>query len=111
MSETETETTTETTETNSLTTDEVRSILGEEIDARFTALGLQSKLEKVDKLDILDDLQGFFDRNKSNPPDQKGLLSEIDRLIDGKLAGLKGSGNESITTGRKPGPLSRWLGF
>lgn len=95
------------TETPSITADELRSIIGEEIDTRLSAMGLQDRLSK---LDLLDDLDGLFERHKSAPMDQKSLVAEINRAIDSKLAGLtNGTGTESGS--KRQGPLSRWLGI
>lgn len=94
-----------------LSTDEVRSIVGDAIDEKLSALGLG---EKLDKLDILDELLG----RSNSAPDHSGLLDSIDKLIQKRVTAVNrssgGSGNGHTETpsndaGRKTGPLGRWL--
>jgi len=96
---------------------EFRKVIGEEFDTRFTALGLDDKLNRLTVLDSIGDdlstkLTGLFEANKSGGINKESLLGEIGTLIDSKLAGIKtGNPNPSPSTGRKSGPLARWLGF
>lgn len=90
---------------NTLTHDEVKSIVGDALDEKLNALGISDKLEKMN---ILDDLEtkiaGLFETHKTAPADNKGLLTEIDNLIGRRLSAIPGTKSE-----RKPGWLGRWL--
>lgn len=107
---------TPTPEPATISTDELRDTVGDEVDARMEARGLTaSRLEKLDLLDsILPDIEGLFGKLKPNPDpvDKQSLLSEIGSLIDSKLAKLGGNSGGSPTpnnTGRRVGPLGRFL--
>ncbi len=108
---------TPTPEPATVSTDELRDTIGDEVDARMEARGLTaSRLEKLDMLDsLLPDITTLFDGLKpSGDPaaDKKNLLTEIGTMIDNKLAGLGGSGSgegNGNNTGRTPGPLGRFL--
>lgn len=106
MAEETTETTTETTATetvpDTVTADELRGIIGEEIEAKLATLDLS----RLDKLDILDSLESLFEKNKPAGNGSGVKLSDIEGLIDRKLSSI-GGGNGSV--GRKPGWLGRYL--
>ena len=92
-----------------LSADEVRSIVSEAVDERLNHYSLGDRLAK---LDILDDLAG---RPVS---DSDSLVKSIDNAIANRLKTFNrssGSGTTTETdgtnTGRKAGPLGRWLGL
>lgn len=95
-------------EPDTLSGDELRAIVGEEIDSRLSALDLDGKLSRLDVLDGIEDrLTGVLSQRSSNT-DNRSLLTQIDKLIDDKIANLGGSSGGS-TNARKPGPLGRFL--
>lgn len=111
MSGTETEPTTP--EPTTLSSDELRDTIGDEVDARMEARGLTT--DRLAKLDILDSLtgslEGLFEKHKSEP-NQDGLLASVSKLIDEKLSKLQtpnAGGNQNVTSEKRRGPLGRFL--
>ena len=98
---------TPTPEPHELSEAQLRSIVGEEVDTRIGAL-TESLDTRLAKMDILDGLEGLFEKHKSEPTDSKGLLGEIESLIDRKLATL-GETRRTENSGRRIGPLGRFL--
>lgn len=109
MSGTETETTTtettSSTESEGLSRDEVRSLIGEVFDEKFNAikgeLGSGINLDEI-KTSLLPDIEGLIEKHKSQP-DNQSLLREVDNLLGKRLQGV------GANLGRKVGPLGRWL--
>lgn len=101
-----------------LTSDELRDTIGDEVDARMEARGLT--IERLARLDLLDNLEGTFKNlfaehtTSGGTVDEEGLLKKMSDMIDGKLKGL-GGGKPDVkpdpgtNVGRKVGPLGRFL--
>lgn len=95
-------------EPDTLSGDELRTIVGEEIDSRLTALDLDGKLSRLDVLDGIEDRLGSLVSARPSNTDNRSLLTQIEKLIDDRIANLGGSSGGS-TNARKPGPLGRFL--
>lgn len=88
-----------------VTREELTTIIGETLDNRLAALKLDEKFSKLDVLDGIEDkITGLFETHKSGNLDKDSLLKDVGGLLDRKLQGI-GSGN----VGRRIGPLGRWL--
>lgn len=83
----------------SLSTDELRGLIGDELNAKLDERGITKDV--ISKLDILGGIEGLFEKHKSSGIDKEGLLSEVGKLIDDKLSGLKGTGSNGGTGGEK----------
>lgn len=83
--------------------EELRNIVGDAVDSKLNDRGLTKEvLEKLAKLDILDGIEGLFEKHKSGGVDKEGLLGEIGNLIDKKLSGFSSGSGGNQTTGRSP---------
>lgn len=77
--------------------------------------------EKLDKLETAlgplgelgDTLEGLFKKHKPSATkiDEDSLVEKLTAKILGAESGGSESGGSQTTGGRKPGPLSRWLGI
>lgn len=112
MSETETET--QTTEEEAVDIEPIiRKIIQEENAPVAEKLGkLEEALGPLGELG--DTLEGLFKKHKTPATkiDEDSLVDKITAKLTGGSTEEKGNGNGGeTTTGRKPGPLSRWLGI
>ena len=99
-----------------LNADELKDVVGDEVDARMEARGLTT--DRLSKLDMLDSLgstfEDLFTKHSGNTAqfDKEGFLGEISKMIDSKLAALAPSGNgggNDSGNGKRVGPISRFL--
>lgn len=83
--------------------EELKNIVGEAVDSKLNDRGLTKEvMEKLSKLDILDGIEGLFEKHKSGGVDKEGLLSEIGTLIDKKLSGIGSGSGGGNSTERQP---------
>lgn len=98
-----------------LNADELKDVVGDEVDARMEARGLTT--ERLAKLDVLDSLgstfENLFTKHKGNTTefDKAGFMQEMSTMIDSKLAALTsgGGGGSDSGNGKRVGPISRFL--
>lgn len=99
-----------------LNADELKDVVGDEVDARMEARGLT--VDRLAKLDILDGLgstfENLFTKHAGNTEgfDKAGFMQEMSTMIDSKLAALgagSGGGNGGGESGKRVGPISRFL--
>lgn len=83
---------------------DLRSWFSEEIDKALNERGATKEtFERLGKLDLLDGLEGLFEKHKGGGSvDKDSLLSEIGSLIDKKLSGGSGGSNGGGSEGRTP---------
>jgi len=101
------------TEFDSLSEDEARKLVGEELDSRFEKLEIPASVdaEKL-KTDILGEMESkFSELFAQNKTDEDALVKRLEKSLDGSLSkalkGIGGGGGSSKE--RKPGPLARFL--
>jgi hypothetical protein len=96
---------------NSLDEKEVEDIVGKTLDDRLSKLELPTSLD-ADKLktDILGEVEGLFEKHKTDPLDEDKLTKAIEKVFDNSLTkSLKGIGGNGGTKERQPGFLSKFL--
>jgi Glu-tRNA(Gln) amidotransferase subunit E-like FAD-binding protein len=99
------------TEIDSLSEKEVEEIVGKTLDDRLSKLALPESLD-ADKLktDILGEVEGLFEKHKTDPLDEDKLTKTIEKIFDNSLTkSLKGIGGNGGTKERQPGFLSKFL--
>ena len=97
------------TEYESLSEDEVRTIVGETLDDRISKLEIPSLDADALKTDILDSVTNLFKEHETKPMDEDAFIKKMEKSFDSKLSnalkGIGGSGKKE----REPGWLSRAL--
>lgn len=91
-------------ESEGISEKELRGWFSEEIDKALNDRGATKEtFERLGKLDLLDGLEGLFEKHKgSGSVDKDSLLSEIGSLIDKKLSGGSGGSNGGGSSERQP---------
>lgn len=101
-------------ESQGLTESEVEAIVGRAMDSR-TAPILERLSQMPDqstalaelRTSILGDVTKLLDERRTQPVNEAGLLSQVEKMLDNKLARIS-TGSSSRPAG---GVLSRWLGL
>lgn len=91
-----------------LTADEVKGLFNDALKES----GILDRLDKIQVDGLTAEIDGLFEKHKSSPVNESGLVTAIDNAVGKRLAGLNlGGGNSGggNTDGRQRGWLGRWL--